>query len=215
MNNMTITSQLLSQVQFSADVAFVDGAFKGSLDVTRDIRETYLNNTLDAGETLENSRAAVAEMLVGEVVVSSCAVPEGFDAKAQAVRIVSMEGDVQAGELEMAFALTSKGENELMLNILPMKVAVVAEYENRGHGLDLISAACWLAQDIVSEMFLNSQGTTTIALSVNVQSENTTEAMAALVHGITSTLEVTGKAFCNEAAAPEAANTAFELAKAA
>lgn len=201
----TNTSTLLTKVQFTpATVVFRDGQLSGFLDVADDVRETYINNTVESADVRETMRQAARAMPTGEVIVSSVARSNRFDAGVEIIRLVSMHGDAPAGELEMAVRLSATGQNEMSFEVQPLYMSVASKFAGQGHTLDLISAACWLVQDMVAELSGDVSGAN-LTLGVTVNPELDGVLNQHFVKALALTLEVTGNALFANAANDESA----------
>lgn len=192
----TNTSTLLTQVKFTPNsVAFNNGQFSGHLDVTQQVRESFVNNTETDSVVRAENRQLIADMPVGELLVSSVVTANRFESGVEILRLVSMDGDDAAGSLELSLQVTEISDTEISLKVMPLYLSVSPTFADQGHGLDLISGACWLVQDVVAELFATSTAGKTLNLGVSVHQDALGELDEDLINGLSATLAATAAAF--------------------
>lgn len=187
-----MTTSLLSQTPFSSTtLQFSQEGFTGYLEVTQELRETYFQNVVGQVEYREQNCEAIADMPDGVVEVHSVRV-----GNEERLVMHSVSGDDVAGTLEFGLDMATSDEGQLLVKVTPYDLMVEPEFMGEGHVLDLLSAACWLVQDIVAGLFENEAVAEHSSIGLGVCCSGENPVVMDMAQAFAATLAVTGEAMC-------------------
>lgn len=187
-----VTGKLLSNVEFTQQTLVFEGQqFEGFLEVTNEVRQTYFQNTIDNPRLREESCAAVEEWPNGIVMVNSEPLGSPLTGPVH-LHLDSMDGDEVGGSVALSLDVTEESGERVVLAVRPGPLLVDPAFVGRGHRVDLISAACWLLQDVMVGLFEGYGPDTEVYFGV--QTEGVPEVDEELRDALHKTLEVTGQA---------------------
>jgi hypothetical protein len=200
----------LANVEFNPDTVRFDGfALSGLLEADDAVRETYFTNTIADATKADEAFVQSQSLPVGVVLLNPAEyAPSELGMEGQWGTELIRTTDATAEHEELTFSLVSLDDEEAA-GALQVKVQLCHQvdaretnitfhlgsmllkegFEGRGHKLDMAAAACWLAQDIATCLYLEAPSDVRVAVRVETlessqEAESLAVALATTLDGV-------------------------------